>query len=256
MQGVTREEFIEYRRTGSRRLRDQLIAEHIGLARRLAGRFTHRGEAFDDLVQVACLGLVKAVDGFQPELGNAFTSYACVTILGELKRHFRDHGWAVRAPRHLQEVYLDVKQAVDDLSHELGRAPTIPDVAGHLGLCEEEVLQAMEAGNAYRADYLDGAVDGDDGPGTQLAVEDGGFELADDIATVRDSLRALSERDRHILYLRYFEDMTQTEIAGAIGASQIQVSRRLSRSLTSLRAAQGALAPVTETRTRESGGRR
>ncbi|MHB1774953.1 MAG: SigB/SigF/SigG family RNA polymerase sigma factor [Acidimicrobiales bacterium] len=250
MQEATRDDFIEYRRTGSRQLRDQLIAEHIGLARRLAGRFTHRGESFDDLSQVACLGLVKAVDGFEPEMGNAFTSYACVTILGELKRYFRDHGWAVRAPRHLQEVYLNVKQAIDDLSHELGRVPTVPDVAGHLGLSEEEVLQAMEAGNAYRSDHFDAAVDGEDGPGTQLAVEEGGFELADDVATVRESLQALSERDRQILFLRYFEDMTQTEIAGVIGASQIQVSRRLSRSLTSLRAAQGTVGPAAPTRNR------
>lgn len=238
MQEFTRQDFIELRRTGSPALRDRLIAEHIGLARRLAGRFTHRGEPFDDLVQVASLGLVKAVDGFEPERGNAFSSYACVTILGELKRHFRDHGWSVRAPRHLQEVYLNVKQAIDELSHALGRAPTVPDIAEHLRISEEEVLQAMEAGSAYRSDYLEASPGADDGPNPQLAVEETGYGLADDIATVRESLRALSERDRRILYLRYFEDMTQTEIAGQIGASQIQVSRRLARSLDSLRAAQ------------------
>src|SRR5438132_12730303 len=157
-----RRKFDEYHRTADPRLRDELVTAHLGLAEYLARRFANRGEPLDDLVQVASVGLLKAVDRFDPERGLEFSTYATPTIVGELKRHFRDKGWAVRVPRRIQELHLRLAPAVAALGQQLGRSPTIAEIARHAGASEEEVLEAIEAGNAYRTTSLDAPVRGDD----------------------------------------------------------------------------------------------
>src|SRR5436305_9429663 len=170
-----RRKFDEYHRTGDTGLRDQLVTAHLGLAEYLARRFSNRGEPLDDLIQVASVGLLKAVDRFDPERAVEFSTYATHTIVGELKRHFRDKGWAVRAPRRMQELYLRLGKIVSSLSQEIGRSPTIPELATEAGVSEEEVLEAMEAGQAYRFTSLDapspGGDDDGEGMGAMLGQE-------------------------------------------------------------------------------------
>src|SRR5665213_530684 len=166
-----REMFAELARTGDARLRSQLIEAHVGLAEHLARRFVYRGEAYDDLVQVASIALIKAVDRFDPERGVEFTTFATKTILGELKRHFRDKGWAIRAPRRLQELYLQLNHSVAALSQELGRSPTIAELASDTGAPEEQVLEALEAGRSYRSTSLDSSGPDDETLGSRLGVE-------------------------------------------------------------------------------------
>ncbi len=233
-----RRKFREYARTKDPELRTELVTAHIGLAEYLARRFTNRGEPLDDLVQVASLGLLKAVDRFDPERGLEFSTYATPTIVGELKRHFRDKGWAVRVPRRVQELHLRLGTVVSTLSQELGRSPTIGEIAQAASVSEEDVLEAIEAGHAYRFTSLD-APSGADEEGT-LATQLGG----DDQALVDSEHRvALSPliarfppRERTILHLRFFEGLTQSEIASRLGISQMHVSRLLARSLAQLRA--------------------
>lgn len=229
------ERFAELARTRSSSLRAELIVEHLDLARQLAARFSRRNNAFDDLHQVASLGLVKAVDGFRSELGNQFEPYATVTILGELKRHFRDQGWSLRTPRRLQELYLRLGPVGDELSQQLRRSPTVEELSDHMGTQVEEVLAAMEAGQSYAAASLDSTIDDNEAhQSDRIGVLDPGYERAEQRAAVRSSLRRLPKRDRVILKLRYFDGMTQSEIAKEVGLSQMQVSRLLSRSLASL----------------------
>jgi RNA polymerase sigma-B factor len=233
-----RRKFREYAETHDPQLRTELVTAHIGLAEYLARRFTNRGEPLDDLVQVASLGLLKAVDRFDPERGLEFSTYATPTIVGELKRHFRDKGWAVRVPRRVQELHLRLGTVVSTLSQELGRSPTIGEIAQAASVSEEDVLEAIEAGHAYRFTSLD-APSGADEEGT-LATQLGG----DDQALVDSEHRvALSPliarfppRERTILHLRFFEGLTQSEIASRLGISQMHVSRLLARSLAQLRA--------------------
>jgi RNA polymerase sigma-B factor len=233
-----RRKFREYAETQDPQLRTELVTAHIGLAEYLARRFTNRGEPLDDLVQVASLGLLKAVDRFDPERGLEFSTYATPTIVGELKRHFRDKGWAVRVPRRVQELHLRLGTVVSTLSQELGRSPTIGEIAQAASVSEEDVLEAIEAGHAYRFTSLD-APSGADEEGT-LATQLGG----DDQALVDSEHRvALSPliarfppRERTILHLRFFEGLTQSEIASRLGISQMHVSRLLARSLAQLRA--------------------
>ncbi|HEV3401957.1 MAG TPA: RNA polymerase sigma factor SigF [Acidimicrobiales bacterium] len=233
-----RRKFREYAETHDPQLRTELVTAHIGLAEYLARRFTNRGEPLDDLVQVASLGLLKAVDRFDPERGLEFSTYATPTIVGELKRHFRDKGWAVRVPRRVQELHLRLGTVVSTLSQELGRSPTIGEIAHAASVSEEDVLEAIEAGHAYRFTSLD-APSGADEEGT-LATQLGG----DDQALVDSEHRvALSPliarfppRERTILHLRFFEGLTQSEIASRLGISQMHVSRLLARSLAQLRA--------------------
>ncbi len=149
------EKFAEFEKTGDPKLRDELVTAHLGLAHQLARRFTNRGESYDDLVQVASVALIKSVDRFDPERGVEFSTFATRTILGELKRHFRDKGWAVRAPRRIQELYLELGHAIGSLSHELGRSPTVGELAKTTGATEEAVLEALEAGQGYRASSID-----------------------------------------------------------------------------------------------------
>jgi RNA polymerase sigma-B factor len=235
-----RRKFYEYAQTRDRALRDELVTAHMGLAEYLARRFTNRGEPLDDLVQVAALGLLKAVDRFDPERGVEFSTYATHTIVGELKRHFRDKGWAVRAPRRMQELYLRLGKIVSTLSQELGRSPTIAELATEAQVSEEEVLEALEAGQAYRFASLDAPSPGDEdgeGMGASLGQEDKELVEAEHRAALSPLIAQLPQREQTILHLRFFEGLTQSEIAGRLGISQMHVSRLLARSLAQLRAA-------------------
>lgn len=233
------EQFAAYAETRDNSLRDQLVGAHLGLAEYLARRFANRGEPLDDLVQVASLGLIKAVDRFDPSRGVAFSTYATHTIVGELKRHFRDKGWAVRAPRRMQELYLSLGKVVAALGQELGRSPTIAELAAEVQVSEEEVLEALEAGQAYRSTSLDAPTGTEDGEtlGARLGGEDASLEDAESRATLSPLLGQLGRRERLILHLRFFEGLTQSEIANRLGISQMHVSRLLARSVSRLRTA-------------------
>jgi RNA polymerase sigma-B factor len=223
-----------YAATGDVRLRDTLVEAHLGLASQLARRFASRGEPYDDLFQAASIGLLKALAGFDPDLGYEFGAYATKTIIGELKRHFRDKGWAVRAPRRLQELYLRIGSAVNDLSQSLGRSPTVAELAAELGVTEEAVLEATEAGQAYRSTSLDAPGPTGETVGSRLDDPDDAYERAEHRRLLEPHLAALPEREREIVRLRFVEDLTQSEIAARLGISQMHVSRLLSRTLAAL----------------------
>ncbi|CAM03466.1 RNA polymerase sigma-B factor [Saccharopolyspora erythraea NRRL 2338] len=218
-------------------LRDRLVTEHLPVAEHIARRFRHRGETHDDLVQVATLGLIKAVDRFDPGRGVGFMSYAVPTIMGEVRRHFRDAGWSVRMPRRMQELHLSVSAGISALSQELGRAPTPSELAAHLKLSVDDVQQGLEAGNAYRSASLDDLLTGtDDVPlGEAIGFDDSELAEVEDRETIRPLLAELPERERRILVMRFFRGMTQTEIAEQVGVSQMHVSRLLTRTLSWLR---------------------
>lgn len=234
---VQRAKFVEYRRTGERQLRNELIEAHQGLAAHLARRFANRGEQLDDLKQVAFVGLLKAVERFDPDRNLEFSTFATATIEGELKRHFRDKTWAIRPPRRRQELHLRLGGAVSELSQKLGRAPRVPEVAAHLNVTEDEVLDAMDAGGAYRPTSLDAPRGGTESMSLQsrIGTEDTGFELAEHRLIVEELLATLPEREQTIVRLRFFEDMGQAEIAERVGISQMHVSRLLARTLLQLR---------------------
>ena len=206
----------------------------LPLTKRLAARYRHTGEPMDDLEQVACLGLIKAVDRYDPDVGS-FISYAVPNILGELKRHFRDKGWTMRVPRSLQERVLYVNQAMEDLSGELGRSPTPRDVSQHTGLEIDDVVEALEASSAYSPMALDAPHPGDESGDRTLGESVGADDPAYALVELRDALtpafRALPARDQAILKLRFVDDLTQSEIAERVGVSQMQVSRLLRRGL-------------------------
>jgi RNA polymerase sigma-B factor len=230
--------FDEYARTGDLALRDRLVSAHLGLAAYLARRFANRGQPLDDLTQVASLGLLKAVERFDPSLGIEFSTYATTTIVGELKRYLRDRGWAVRAPRRMQELYLNLSQIVDPLAQELGRSPTIAELAAEVQASEEEVLEALEAGQAYRFASLDvprADSEGSEAVGDTLGSEDEELARAEQRATLEPLLSRLPDRQREIVILRFFEGLTQSEIARRLNVSQMQVSRLLNRSVSQLR---------------------
>lgn len=233
----TYERFAEYRRTGDRALRNQLVEEHMRLAEFLARRFSHRGESPDDLRQVALVGLLKAVERFEPDRGLQFSSFATPTITGELKRHFRDKGWAVRVPRRIQELHLELDRTVADLNQELGRPPTPAEIAQRAGVLEEDVLESMEAGSLYRLASLDSSRSDDEAapsPAQRLGELDHELGAVEDRVAVSEMLSRLPEREQKIVYLRFFEGLTQSEIAEQIGISQMHVSRLLVRSLETL----------------------
>lgn len=230
--------FQEFATTRDPALRDQLIEAHLGLAEYLARRFSNRGEPLDDLVQVASLGLVKAVERFDPGRGLEFTTFATPTIVGELKRHFRDKGWAVRVPRRVQELHLRVTAVVDELQLELGRTPTVAEIAVRAGTSEDEVIEAVDAGSAYRSTSLDaGRGDDEESPGLlgQLGEVDPELIRAERRAGLSPLMAQLPDREQLMLYLRFYEGKTQSEIASRLGISQMHVSRLLSRSLEQLR---------------------
>jgi RNA polymerase sigma-B factor len=229
-----------YRRTGDPAAREALVERFLPLARQLARRYQGGGEPLDDLVQVASLGLLKAIDRYEPGRSTAFSSFAVPTILGELKRHFRDRGWSVRVPRDLQELSVRVDRVTDELGRGLGRAPTPAEIAEHLGVTDEQVLEARAAAGAYRAISLDRPRDeGEegDGIGEAMGAEDPGFGLAEDAATVERLMAVLSEREREVLRLRFAEDLTQSEIGARVGVSQMHVSRLIRQAVARLRAA-------------------
>lgn len=222
------------------RTREQLVERYLPLARYAANHYSRRSEPFEDLVQVASLGLLKAIDRFDPANGATFSSYALPTMLGELRRHFRDRGWAVRPPRTLQEHALLVERTTAELQRALGRSPTVEELAATTQLTHEEVLEAREAAAAHGATSLSARV-GDDEDGGELGdligVEDDGFARADDRATVDALLRTLTYREREILRLRMEDDLTQSEIGERVGLSQMHVSRLLRQILDKLHVA-------------------
>lgn len=229
--------FVELRRTADRRIRDDLIEHHRELARVLARRYRGRGEEVEDLEQVALLGLLKAVERFEPERGFAFSTFATPTITGELKRHFRDR-WTVRVPRAVQEHVLELGHAVAELSQQLGRSPTVPELAAHTGRDPEVVLEAMEAGRAFHAvglDALSAGEEDDTGPDARLGTEERGLPDVEQRLTAETLLARLGERDQEITRLRFFDGLTQSEIAARMGISQMHVSRLITRVLEQLR---------------------
>jgi RNA polymerase sigma-B factor len=232
-----RREFVEYRRTGDRALRNVLVERHLPLAEHLARRFAGRSERQDDLTQVALLGLLKAVERFEPERGLAFSTFATPTILGELKRHFRDAGWSVRMPRQLQEHVLEVTKALGPLTQRLGRAPTIPEISRDTGLGEEAVIEAMEANRAFTASSIDAPNDDDDSlaPLDAMGRVEPGMERVEHRMLVSALLRTLPQRERAIVVLRFRDGLTQSQIAARLEMSQMHVSRLLARTLTRLR---------------------
>ena len=223
--------------------REELVQRFMPLAKRLARRYAGRTEPLDDLFQVAGLGLIKAVDRFDPSRGTAFSTFAVPTILGELKRHFRDRGWSIRVPRGTQELTLKVEKAKGELPIRLGREPSVHDIARWLEVSDEDVLEAMHASQGYQAASLDRPASAEANDGMTLVERLGGedhmFETVEYAVAIEPVLEQISERDRRILHLRFVEDLTQTEIARRVGISQMHVSRVLRGILERLRAAAG-----------------
>ncbi len=220
------------------RLRDDVICACLPVVRRLAARFYGRGEAPDDLTQVATIGLIKAVDRYDTTRETPFLSYAAPTIIGEIKRHFRDKGWSVRVSRPIQELYLDINRVLPELAQDLGRSPRIADIAVHLGVPETDVIRGLEAGHAYTSRSLSAPIGGDEASASLadlLGDTDPDLESAADRTTLHELLRALPDRERQILGLRFFGNLTQNEIAERIGVSQMHVSRLITRALKDLR---------------------
>ncbi|HSV37341.1 MAG TPA: RNA polymerase sigma factor SigF [Nocardioidaceae bacterium] len=218
--------------------RENLVRLHLPLVEHLARRFSGRGEPYDDLVQVGTIGLIKAIDRFETDRGVEFSTYATPTIVGEIKRHFRDRGWAIRVPRRLQELRLGISKATSDLSQELGRSPTVSELAERIGVSDEEVLEGIESSNAYSTLSLDapeGAEDRASSVIETLGDYDEALATVEDRESIRPLLELLDERSRRILGLRFFQGMTQSQIAAEVGISQMHVSRLLSRALETLR---------------------
>lgn len=231
----THELFRRYKEEGDMDAREKLVMSHLNLVRFLANKFKNRGEPLDDLVQVGYLGLLKAIEGFDPSRGLEFTTYATPTILGEIKRHFRDKGWSVRVPRRLQELSAKVNQATDTLTTQLQRSPTIEEVADYLDASVDEVLEAMESSSAYSSVPLEGtgSSEGEDAPSIidRYASEDNELSFTDDRLVIEEALQSFSPREREVIELRFLKGMTQIEIAQQLGISQVQVSRLLRRTL-------------------------
>jgi RNA polymerase sigma-B factor len=230
-----------YHETRDPRLREELVRRFLPLARSLALRYAGGGEPSDDLIQVASVGLMGAIDRYEPARGVPFAGFAGPTILGELRRHFRDRVWTLRVPRGLQEQIRSVEEAITKLGSELERSPTVVEVADRLGLDEDEVLEALEAGDARRTVSLDQPAAGDDAGdaaiGDRVGVADPGFELVEARSAISAGMRVLSELEREVLRLRFVEDLTQSKIAEQVGYSQMHVSRILRRALERLREA-------------------
>lgn len=224
-----------FARTGDRRLRDRLLAHYDGLAVRLARRFSTRREATEDLVQVARVGLIHAVDRFDPGRGRPFAAYAHTTILGELKRHLRDHSWRLRPTRSLQEHYLLVIRTVEELTQQLGRSPRIAEVAARAGLSDEDVLEALELARAEPVS-LDGPVDRDPESTYDPGADDPGFAAVDNRLEAAGILAGMTGRDREVFRLRFVDQLTQSEIAALVGTNQMGVSRILARNVGRIRA--------------------
>ena len=219
--------------------REDLVRLHLPLVDHCARRFTNRGEPLDDLVQVGTIGLIKSVDRFDSERGVEFSTYATPTIIGEIKRYFRDKGWAIRVPRRLQELRMSITAVTGEMSQDLGRSPTPREIAVKLGVTVEEVMEGIESSNAYSTLSLDAGEHDDDGPGTSMLDTLGADDEALAHVEIRESIKPLIEglpsREKRILLLRFFRGMTQSQIAEEIGVSQMHVSRLLNRTLEQLR---------------------
>jgi RNA polymerase sigma-B factor len=226
-----RELFARWQQDRDQAARDELVERFLPLARKLARRYTVAHEPFEDLLQVASYGLLKALDRFDVDRGNAFSSFAVPTIVGELKRYFRDLGWSVHVPRGAQELALKVQRAQEKLTTHTGRSPTVGELAQYLELSIEDVLEGLEAAAAHHSSSLDAPRDDGDGEPVTLVdtfgQDDAGLQLVEDATTVAAAMQTLSERERRVLHLRFFEDRTQSEIAEQIGVSQMQISRIL-----------------------------
>jgi RNA polymerase sigma-B factor len=223
-------------------LREELVVAYLNLVRFLALKFANRGEPLDDLVQVGTVGLLKAIDRFDPDRGIEFTTYATPTIVGEIKRYFRDKGWAVKVPRRLQELNLAVNRANERMTVALGRSPTVAELAKELGAGEEDILEAQELGGAYNLLSLDSELssEGEKKPQTlaeTVGMTDAGLELLEDRANLEYAFQSLTGRERVIIHLRFYESVSQTEIAKRLNVSQMHVSRLQARALEKLRAA-------------------
>jgi RNA polymerase sigma-B factor len=230
--------------------RDEIVTMHLPLAAFLARRFRDRGESLEDLTQVATIGLLKAVDRFEPERGVEFSTFATPTMVGEIKRHFRDKGWAIRVPRRLQELRIAISRATAELGQETGRSPTVAELAAHLQVPEEDILEGLESAQAYATLSLDAAVAETAEEGASLAdtlgAEDTALGEVEARATVHPLLAGLPARERRIVEMRFYENMTQSQIAERVGVSQMHVSRLLARSLAQMRTqlvADGTTAP-------------
>lgn len=230
---ITRELFRRYKEEGDEDARNQLVVNHLNLVRYLASKFINRGEQLEDLVQVGTIGLIKAIDRFDPDRGLEFTTYATPTIMGEIKRHFRDKGWSVRVPRRLQELSTKVSQTADELTTELHRSPSVAEIAERIGASVEEVLEAMESSSAYSSVPLEGGGDDDEAPSVidQYASEDSELNATDDRMLLEGIIRDFSSREKDIIRMRFEDGLTQSEIAEQMGISQVQVSRLLRRTL-------------------------
>ncbi|HLF67921.1 MAG TPA: RNA polymerase sigma factor SigF [Gaiellaceae bacterium] len=228
---------LAYHREGDQAAREQALIELMPLVRALAARYAGRGEPLEDLVQVGSLGLIKAVDRFDVDRGVDFSSYAVPTIVGEIRRHFRDKAWAVHVPRRLKELSLRLSRVLDELTTELGRSPTVAELAQATGVEEEDVVDALDSSNAYTTRSLHTPFEegGDDSLADKLGVDEGGYDEVEDGSLVALGLDALDERERRIVELRFFEEMTQSQIAAEIGISQMHVSRLLRRALATMR---------------------
>jgi RNA polymerase sigma-B factor len=230
-----------YHEQGDLAAREQLIEQYMSLVRSLARRYSYRGEQLEDLVQIGAIGLIKAIDRFDLERGVELTTYATPNIIGEIKRHFRDKGWSVRVPRGLQELNVQLSRLVEQLTVQLGRSPTISELAKAAGTEEEEVLEALESGRAYSSLSLSSGSGGDGeddlDPLESIGTEEHQYEVSEDRAVLAPGFKALDERERKILQLRFFEGLTQSQIAQQVGISQMHVSRLIRRSLEKIREA-------------------
>src|SRR5918999_482294 len=228
-----------YHEYGDLAARDELIERYMSLVRSLARRYSYRGEQLEDLVQIGAIGLIKAIDRFDLERGVELTTYATPNIIGEIKRHFRDKGWSVRVPRGLQELNVQLSRLIEQLTVQLGRSPTIPELAKAAGAEEEEVLEALESGRAYSSLSLSAAgghdEDGDLDPLESIGEVEHQYEVSEDRAVLEPGFRVLDERERKILHLRFFRGLTQSQIAAQVGISQMHVSRLIRRSLEKIR---------------------
>jgi RNA polymerase sigma-B factor len=228
-----------YHEDGDLQAREKLIEQYMSLVRSLARRYAYRGEQLDDLVQIGAIGLIKAIDRFDLDRGVELTTYATPNIIGEIKRHFRDKGWAVRVPRGLQELNVQLSKLVEQLTVQFGRSPTIPELAKAAGVEEEQVLEALESGRAYTSLSLSvgggGGDDDDLDPLESLGTEEHQYEVSEDRAVLAPGFKVLDERERKILQLRFFDGLTQSQIAQQVGISQMHVSRLIRRSLEKIR---------------------
>lgn len=235
-----RQLFVEYHTTGDSSIRDDLVARYMNLVKFIASKFANRGEPLEDLQQVGYLGLVKAIERFDPDAGAQFTTYATPTIIGEIKRYFRDKGWLLKVPRRLQEAKIAVSRATEQLSYQLGRSPTVREIGDYLKISEEEVLEAQELGQAYNLVSLNYEMESEENAKSSNLIDylgdiDIEFGNVDNQMLLRRAFTTLNKREQMVTYLRFYENITQSETAKILGISQMHVSRLQSKALEKLK---------------------